>query len=604
MGTMSATSQSGLKAPRTVREQFALAVQDLEQLIDTDTDHLVSDEEIDGIRGLLHRSNQLLTRLSNARRGANRLPAELLHVIFLQSLRPVNLARYFAKGPSWYDRHHSDEVGWPQEHKRVCDVLALAHVCQRWRSVALAFPELWQSVSVFSRGAGSTFLARAEDKPLSVLAIAKGPSEAGWLNDMCAECAPAMRQLLWVSPSQGLGQNREYAMSELDIKAPVLERLCMARGVGDQQLYRSRSIFRGDTSRVKYLAIIELHWVPRNQFPALTHLILTERIHPYELGTFLERCPNLRTLVCRTTRPWEQIEPMRTISLPHLRRISLECPEFPDNYLFNFLAKLEFDRSRAAIRVSFIGYAADTFGHQRNLLVAPPHPQDSMPGPEPRSSAPYTHLCIKATGPPHGPSSFTMFATSATGGVCVQGDSAIQHMVQYSFPLQHIRELWIDGLTKEVPEVLMLWRRALTALRTLVVVRRPPPLTEVFPNVPAFFVGGPQKSRRGGPTIMGPAHAREMGVRVLDDRRWESADAVFAHLKTIFGIPFMPGTHPVRMFVSDGQGTIKKAELEPWMTVTGLTLPAAGGDIGEVPTAMLMPEVCTEDPELTAWEGW
>ncbi|KAI0718256.1 hypothetical protein C8T65DRAFT_737484 [Cerioporus squamosus] len=621
---MSATVShpSGSDSLRIVPYQFSPAVQDLEYLVGPDAHHTVSDEEIDSVRELSHRTNSLsFTGMTDARRGANRLPTELLRVIFLQALRPVDLSRIIAVGSYWRERpDYSIDLGWPNEHKRMCDVLALAHVCQYWRSVALGFPELWQSVAMSRQDAASAFLARAGEKPLSVLATATG-SGIGWFKEMQARCAPTVKQLLWVAPARPrhpATRQRQFVQSELCIVvAPMLERLCIARGIRADGSYSApRVVFRGDTSGVKYLSLIEYHWFPVGQFPALTHLILaTKRIYPLRMSVFLNGCRQLQTLICRTPESWEESVPMHIIRLPHLRRISLECANFPEDYLYRFLAKLDFDRSRAAIRVSFKNHG-DGNRDLRKLLVAPPPLQTTL-GPQFQPHAPYTHLCIKNVRPPQGgDSSFTVFVTSTTGGVCLKGLSAIQHVVQHSFPLQDVSELWIDGLAKELPEVLRVWKRALSALRTVVIVRRPlPPGTEVREDVLTGSVGCVedlskfQRAWRGEPIDFGPDLASmEMGMRILE--QWDSEDAVFERVKAIFGNSSVPGAQPVRIFASDGKGSIQREEMGSSMTATtsvgGVTplVNAGGEETEEMPTTMLLPEVCRVDPELTAWEAW
>ncbi|RDX51599.1 hypothetical protein OH76DRAFT_1554975 [Lentinus brumalis] len=615
-------------SPPTIEDQVASAVQVLERLVIPKTDDVVSDEETDSFREIPHKTDCAVTPMANVCRGAHRLPPELLRIIFLQALRPVDLSRSIQRCASV--REHPDDsidLGWPSEHKRVCDVLALTHVCQYWRSVALAFPELWQSLAFSSRDAASTFLSRVGDKPLSVLATATGPSGAVWFGDMYAKCAPMVRQLLWVS-SGGKRPNAQRGKllpdPELDIGlAPMPERLCIAAGVGDPNYGSPRIVFHADTSRLKYLSFMSCHWYPRSHCPSLTHLILTERrIYSWYLGAFLDYCPNLQTLICRTAESWIPLVPPHIIKLPHLRRVSLECASFPDEHLLGFLAKLDFDRSRAAIRVSFKKRRS---GEQRDLLVAPPPQQDTL-GVQPRQNLPYTHLCIRAVGPPRGTASFMVFATSATGGVCLNGLSTLDPLVQHSLPLQDVTELWVDGLTKEMPDMLKAWRGALASLRTLVVVRRPlPPGTEGREDVPAAPAGVAGGASRG-PAVSGPDLASlEMGLRRLEER-WDTEDGVFGHLKANFEDCSLPGSHLVRIFVSDGEGSVRQEPMEAWMTVAGQTrsVPVMGG-AGEIivhwprgpkamvpreveempePTVMLIPEVCREDPELTAWEAW
>ncbi|RDX46497.1 hypothetical protein OH76DRAFT_1473369 [Lentinus brumalis] len=483
---------SGSDGPRAVRDQLASAVQHLERLVVTQTDRVVSDEEIENLHELIHRTNRVLATVTNARRGPNRLPTELLRAILLQALRPVDLSQLVATGPSWNeDPDHGIGLGWPNEHKRVRDVMALAHVCQHWRSVALAFPDLWQSVVLSS----------------------------------------------------------PHSASEMNIElAPMLERLCVPKTVvaGNSGFGPGpRSVLLGETSNVRYLSIVEHHWFPGGQFPALTHLILVQRIHALQMGMILDHCPNLQTVVCRTADGWEDVEDPHTIRLPQLRRLSLECATLLDESLIRFLAKLGFDRSRAAVRVSF----EDRSGEQRNLLVAP-LPLQTMPGLQPRASACCPHLCIKAGGSPRGP--------GAAGRVCLKGRSAMHHLVPQHFRnrvLQHVTELLVDGLTHEIPKVLGEWRRALSAFRTLVVSCRPRPIgTEGggdVPEAPGRLAAGDSRGHRGSsPHCTGLTEC----------------------LKTMFEI------HPVRIFVSDGRRSV------------------AGPGIEETRSR--------EDPELTAWAVW
>lgn len=519
--------------------------------------------------------NTLVLRVSNSRRGANRLPAELLRLVFLDAIRPVDLSRYLYTRPISFNpvisRTAAGDIGWSHKHYRISDVLALTHVCHRWREVTLAFPELWRCIFNTNAMATSVSLSRVHGKPLSVFAMG---NNSAWFTDICAEYGSSIRQLVWISTPQP-ATDRVFTMSTLNFRAPALERLVMARGKMDlNTAYSPKSVLRGDTSSVKFFSAVNLRWFPLNRFPNLTHFVFTDHVRLFELATFLHGCGKLQTLVIRSQTTWEDDgKPFPVIHLPQLRRLALDCSYFPHyTVLHGFLDRLAFDRSRAAIQVEFEKLASrDHLVDIQSTLLGPSSSPDRVQTAPP---PPYTRAYMKAA-PPHARPSFTIFTTSATGGMCLKCHGSLRYddtlVIKECMPLADVTEVWFDGLTLDLANLFLMWPRALPALRVVVVVRPPraPPAQLPTTNI---------NSMRISDSVDGSEHAlTQLRGSILRPR------------------PNHPRT--LRLFYADEMGNM--VEVFDVSGETGNPLPGV-----DTPSKLLMPACCEEDPELPAWETW
>ncbi|KAH9846422.1 hypothetical protein C2E23DRAFT_872374 [Lenzites betulinus] len=422
------------------RDQLATFIGVLEENVLNET---VSTDELGAINKLLKSSSLFILRSTNARRPINRLPPETLRMIFCDLMSGK-----------------IKDVGWRHTHSRVCDVLRLSHVLTH-------FPAFWTSIRDTHPAETKMFLGRSKDQSLKVLAAAERRSD--WFWDICMEYGLSIQELHWVS---GKGNESEVAtIPTLDIKASNVERLSLSRAAKDQARYSRSSVLRGATTKVKFLSLNNMNWLPANRFPALTHLTISGTLSMPDLLSFLPHCPNLQSLILRSCRLVDRHglhNGGARVQMPQLRRLSLDLELWGP--LEDLLSNLGFSRPAAAVEVvigDLTSRSESVLGmHFPNTLLISGFSHGDY------AEQPLTRLCLKQSPSPRRWSS--ILALNDVGGICSKflGPLDLQHatMVQHNVALSHITELWLEGADDTLYHLFCALRRHMTSLRTLNIV--------------------------------------------------------------------------------------------------------------------------------------
>ncbi|KAI5825413.1 hypothetical protein K523DRAFT_332104 [Schizophyllum commune Tattone D] len=242
---------------------------------------------IEELEDRTRRLQEALLRARNFQSPANKLPAEVLAIIF-------DLVRI----------HHDDFLPqWPDWTS--LDWLVVTHVCSRWRAVALNLPYLWSTIDLcheFSADAGRTFLARSCGRPLQVFFSSRelGHSEQDIrvLQDILHDHVECLEQLhVAVESSHALC----LVFSNLHSVAPKLESLsiCLRSGDSDRHsMTRLRSALQDKFSAVRKLVTVRCPIWDSIAFSHLTHQAIYQTSN-YNRGiqALLQQCPDLEELV-------------------------------------------------------------------------------------------------------------------------------------------------------------------------------------------------------------------------------------------------------------------------------------------------------------------
>ncbi|KAI0329165.1 hypothetical protein GY45DRAFT_1325421 [Cubamyces sp. BRFM 1775] len=312
-----------LVEPRRSSLEHQLQVQSIEQL--RETEHIVA-EALCAIRA---RINDTLA--------INRLPPEILLYIFKAITREAGYCL--------------DPYLRPKERVSTGALLALTHVCKKWRDVALNCPTLWTCIDNHKTDQMHAFLARSRDVPVNVHLYA----------DHLKQSAPFLaRDGHRVKRLDITLRGEEFSDEHLGLhfRAPLLECFTVL-GAGEGVVVPHSSIVRpllaASCSNLQALALSNVNPGPIGfQYPRLTHLYLTHpggvdrgrgvgRHNTYRLFDILAHTPALQHLHVGKLDHWEA-EPRATnaIALPTLR--SMTCSESRLEPALRLLELLELPR--------------------------------------------------------------------------------------------------------------------------------------------------------------------------------------------------------------------------------------------------------------------
>ncbi|KAI0780670.1 hypothetical protein BD413DRAFT_8515 [Trametes elegans] len=261
----------------------------------------------------------LLKRYRNSVRPVHRLSPDILALVFLDLVQdhenPLN---------SQYG-----DFSW----------VYIAHVCHRWRTIALGCATLWTQISTRYPEAALACLERSADAPFSLVVHARAHPDNS--KDVIDRVRPHMSRLRhlylpWTQLHDENGNVSELLSSFIDVPAPQLETFYVYRVRIDGNCFPLPAIFGGHTPR---LQVLKLSYC----YPNMGHLSMRSLKMLYIRGKkrdaitmelsrlleILEACPALEVLVTFKarfvhTQPLEQEgEPFRRVRLDKLRRIDI-----------------------------------------------------------------------------------------------------------------------------------------------------------------------------------------------------------------------------------------------------------------------------------------
>ncbi|KAJ8456912.1 hypothetical protein ONZ51_g11843 [Trametes cubensis] len=273
---------------------------------------------IDKVDGLDH-SIALLRRYRNTLRPIHRLSPDILVLIFLQLVDGQDdpLSPRFGSVPWAY----------------------VAHVCYRWRVIALACAGLWTQIGTMYPAAALACLERSVDAPLSLVVHAGADTDNS--TQVINRVRPHMHRMRhlyipWTHIHDDDGNMAPFLTSLLEAPAPQLETFHVFHVRADGQCFTLPTVFGGNTPRLRILKMSYCSpRIDRITFGNLRHLYIRGRkrdpisLEVSQLLEILEACPKLEVLVTVKARfvqnqPLEQEgEPFRQIRLDNLRRMDI-----------------------------------------------------------------------------------------------------------------------------------------------------------------------------------------------------------------------------------------------------------------------------------------
>ncbi|KAI0647322.1 hypothetical protein C8Q79DRAFT_620139 [Trametes meyenii] len=269
---------------------------------------------------VLDRSVALLKRYRNSLCPIHRLSPDVLALVFLDLVDDC-------ESPS--TAFNFGAVSW----------VYIAHVCHRWRTIALGCATLWTQISTRYPEAALACLDRAGDAPLSLLVHPGATSSNSKLVlDRVYPHMNRMRHLYvpWTHVYDQNGLVSELLSSLIDAPAPLLETFHVYRVRESGGCLRLPTVFGGHTPRLRVLKLSYLYpHLGNASFGCLKELYIRGRkrepvsMELSDLLDILQACPVLEVFVIlkacfKSSFPLEEVdEPTRRIRLDRLRRINI-----------------------------------------------------------------------------------------------------------------------------------------------------------------------------------------------------------------------------------------------------------------------------------------
>ncbi|OSD08591.1 hypothetical protein PYCCODRAFT_1429644 [Trametes coccinea BRFM310] len=267
----------------------------------------------------------LLKRYRNSLRPIHRLSPDILALIFLSLVEE--------------DAHPlSSQFG-------AASWTYLAHVCYRWRAIALGCGALWTQLSTRYPEAALACLERSGDAPLSFVLHARATSgDSKEVVDRVRSHMNRMRRLYipWTHIHDEDGNMSELVSLLIEAPAPQLETFYVYRVRAEGDCFALPTVFGGQTPRLRVLKLSYSYpQIGRVSFGNLRELYIRGKkrdlitMEVSRLLEILEACPALEIFVTIKARfimsaPLDHDdEPLRQIRLDNLRRIDISrCSAF------------------------------------------------------------------------------------------------------------------------------------------------------------------------------------------------------------------------------------------------------------------------------------
>ncbi len=289
---------------------------------------IVMPPQLAKVQNTLHLASSLIQETMNSHCPINRMPPELLALVFSMVPSALSLPGYIG----------------PSAAKQTYELLPITHVCRGWRALALDIPSLWSTLCETASGhsASSIFRARTQQAPLVVYVDHGRPSAA--LAEALGSGAKVtelhLHDLHELAPA-------ELASAFLGFPAHRLERAIVRRrsvrvptaDLGSPPMKPVVELFDGSAPRLKSLVLHDVPFLPSNWFESMTHMRLSFDASPVywtlpDLFQLLSRSPSLKD-VRLTGLPTHLYSadppPVTSTTLPHLQRLEIGDCRGPDS---------------------------------------------------------------------------------------------------------------------------------------------------------------------------------------------------------------------------------------------------------------------------------
>lgn len=252
----------------------------------------------------------------NALLPINRIPDEILLLVFAYLVQPVNQDTY-------YDLH---------------GIVCVSRVCARWRRIAINEPALWTEIHACSPTQVEVFLKRSHGRPVRMyFAREFNPRHLQDIHKVLIPCIPRLRAFTLSATS--MSKDIAWFMNKLQDSAPLLEELSLFLQDGDGQSGYADGIpiFGANCPALQSLTLGNIFYLPDSPFFSnLRHLTLapgsSRWLNLFQLLRVLRRSPELERLVLRDSELKGRLErALEPVTLPRLATFELgrARPEYP-----------------------------------------------------------------------------------------------------------------------------------------------------------------------------------------------------------------------------------------------------------------------------------
>ena len=298
---------------------------------------------MDGLERDLSQVLRLVRSLKNLTAPVNRIPPEVLSLI-----------------PDYSD--------YGQAHQ---DLIALTHVCRRWRDILISRPSLWTLLEFLDVDRTRTYIERSRTSPLDIFL----EQEYGrtYLDDAFSLVIPHVN---WVKILQICTDFLPDALQHFRCRTPLLESLHIEI-IDPHSPVLDSMLFNGDLSSLRALSLYRVTTLlPWNNLANLTFLYLESCTSRDDFATRLldlfDSAPLLEKLTLINSTPKSSgVPPRRMVPPPRLRKFIITARPAPSiilNHLFIPTgASLTLEFSFRGGEPPFFGYLQNTSPNLGNL---------------------------------------------------------------------------------------------------------------------------------------------------------------------------------------------------------------------------------------------
>lgn len=245
--------------------------------------------QLDEMESMLQVSAAAIRGYSNSLQAVNRLPPEVLAMIFKEIQQHL---------PSFVPLP-DDENSFNNQHK---DWLVTTHVCRHWRGIVAACPRLWSTID--SHLIPRTFLKRSGNGPLTLYL---GVREPGITQSLIEALVPQSHRFQEFHVAVDVWDGATPVYSLLNHPAPHLSSMTIINS-GRDGVDSLPPVFAGHMPNLRQLTLEFFTSWPTGYFEQLTHLCLyhqclISRPTTSQFLDYLDSCPQLIDLVLVAAGP-------------------------------------------------------------------------------------------------------------------------------------------------------------------------------------------------------------------------------------------------------------------------------------------------------------